>query len=132
MPRFTKITASIGPSCESDTMLRQMVQAGVNMYRINFSHDTGDVQGKKIDSVRKISKKLGVPVGILVDLQGPKHRIGNFATEEKYPISPGQIFTFDSNDVPGNSERVFLPHPDVIESLKVGDRILLNDGKIEM
>lgn len=132
MPRFTKITASIGPSCENENILRQMVQAGVNMYRINFSHDTGDIQGKKIDSVRKISKKLGVPVGVLVDLQGPKHRIGNFATEEKYPITPGQIFTFDSNDVPGNSERVFLPHPDVIESLKVGDRILLNDGKIEM
>lgn len=132
MPRFTKITASIGPSCENDNILRQMVQAGVNMYRINFSHDIGDIQGKKIDSVRKISKKLGVPVGVLVDLQGPKHRIGNFATEEKYPISPGQIFTFDSNDTPGNSERVFLPHPDVMESLKVGDRILLNDGKIEM
>ncbi len=132
MPRFTKITASIGPSCESDTILRQMVQGGVNVYRINFSHDIGDIQGKKIDSVRKISKKLGVPVGVLVDLQGPKHRIGNFATEEKYPITPGQIFTFDSNDTPGNSERVFLPHPDVMESLKVGDRILLNDGKIEM
>lgn len=132
MPRFTKITASIGPSCENDNILRQMVQAGVNMYRINFSHDIGDIQGKKIDSVRKISKKLGVPVGVLVDLQGPKHRIGNFATEEKYPITPGQIFTFDSNDTPGNSERVFLPHPDVMESLKVGDRILLNDGKIEM
>lgn len=132
MPRFTKITASIGPSCENENILRQMVQAGVNMYRINFSHDIGDIQGKKIDSVRKISKKLGVPVGVLVDLQGPKHRIGNFATEEKYPITPGQIFTFDSNDTPGNSERVFLPHPDVIESLKVGDRILLNDGKIEM
>ena len=132
MTRFTKITASIGPSSDSDVMLRQMILAGVNMFRINFSHDTGDVQGKKIDSVRRISRDLNRPVGIMVDLQGPKHRIGNFATEEKYSISPGQTFIFDSNPATGNSGRVCMPDSDVIESLKVGDRILLNDGKIEM
>ncbi|MBO4700160.1 MAG: pyruvate kinase [Alphaproteobacteria bacterium] len=132
MTRFTKITASIGPSSESETVLRQMILGGVNVFRINFSHDVGQVQGKKIDSVRRISQKLGLPVGIMVDLQGPKHRIGNFATEEKYSISPGQTFTFDSNPEPGNSWRVNMPDADVIASLKVGDRILLNDGKIEM
>ena len=132
MTRFTKITASIGPSSDSDVMLRQMILSGVNVFRINFSHDTGDVQGKKIDSVRRISQDLNIPVGIMVDLQGPKHRIGNFATEEKYSISPGQTFTFDSNPAPGNSGRVYMPDSDVIASLKVGDRILLNDGKIEM
>ena len=132
MTRFTKITASIGPSSDSDVMLRQMILSGVNVFRINFSHDTGDVQGKKIDSVRRISQDLNIPVGIMVDLQGPKHRIGNFATEEKYSISPGQTFTFDSNPAPGNSGRVYMPDSDVISSLKVGDRILLNDGKIEM
>ena len=109
-----------------------MIQAGVNVCRINFSHDAPEVQGKKMDSVRRISHNLGVPIGILVDLQGPKHRIGNFQTEEKYTIHPGQTFTFDSNPAPGNSGRVYLPHPDVLDSLKVGDRILLNDGKIEM
>jgi len=132
MTRFTKITASIGPSSDSDAMLRQMILGGVNMFRINFSHDTGKVQGKKIDSVRRISQALNIPVGIVVDLQGPKHRIGNFATEEKYSLSPGQTFTFDSNPAPGNSSRVYMPDGDVIASLKVGDRILLNDGKIEM
>ena len=132
MPRFTKITASIGPSSESETILRQMILGGVNMFRINFSHDTGDVQGKKIESVRKISKKLGMPVGIMVDLQGPKHRIGDFATDEKYSISVGQTFVFDSNPEPGNSFRVNLPDKDVMASLRIGDRVLLNDGKIEM
>lgn len=132
MPRFTKITASIGPSSETERILRQMIQTGVNVFRINFSHDTGDVQGHKIDLVRKISSKVGVPVGVMVDLQGPKHRIGNFLTEEKYPLVVGQEFTFDSNPAPGNSSRVHLPDENVLRSLQVGERVLLNDGKIEM
>lgn len=132
MTRFTKITASIGPSCESIAVLRKMILAGVNVCRMNFSHDTGAAQGKKIDAIRKISAELNVPVGVLVDLQGPKHRIGNFKTEEKYPISVGQTFIFDSNPAPGDSRRVQLPDTDVMRSLRVGERILLNDGKIEM
>lgn len=132
MTRFTKITASIGPSCESVAVLRKMISAGVNVCRMNFSHDTGDAQGKKIDAIRKISAELNTPVAVLVDLQGPKHRIGNFKTEEKYPITVGQTFTFDSNPAPGDSRRVHLPDADVMRSLHVGERILLNDGKIEM
>lgn len=132
MTRFTKITASIGPSCESPAVLRKMILAGVNVCRMNFSHDTGDAQGKKIDAIRKISAELNMPVGVLVDLQGPKHRIGNFKTEEKYPISVGQTFVFDSDPAPGDSRRVQLPDADVMRSLHVGERILLNDGKIEM
>ena len=130
--RFTKITASIGPKCEDKKTLKQMIAAGVNVCRLNFSHDTGAVQGKKIDMIRKISDELNTPVAVLIDLQGPKHRIGNFATEEKYPLSIGQKFTFDSDPTPGDGTRVNLPDADVIKSLNVGDRILLNDGKIEM
>ena len=130
--RFTKITASIGPKCEDKKTLKQMIAAGVNVCRLNFSHDTGAVQGKKIDMIRKISDELNTPVAVLIDLQGPKHRIGNFATEEKYPLNIGQKFTFDSDTAPGDGTRVNLPDADVIKSLNVGDRILLNDGKIEM
>lgn len=132
MKRFTKITASIGPKCEDRETLTRMIQAGVNMCRLNFSHDTGDVQGRKIDMIREISDELNIPVAVMVDLQGPKHRIGNFETEDKYPLEIGQKFTFDTDDRPGNSSRVQLPDADVLGSLKVGDRILLNDGKIEM
>ena len=132
MTRFTKITASVGPSSDSEAVLRQMILGGVNMFRINFSHDAPDVQAAKMDAIRRVSAKLGMPVGIMIDMQGPKHRIGNFATEEKYTISPGQTFTFDSNPEPGNATRVNMPDADVIASLRVGDRILLNDGKIEM
>ena len=132
MTRFTKITASVGPSCETERVLKQMISNGVNVCRINFSHDTGETQGHKIDLIRKISDELNLPVGVMIDLQGPKHRIGNFATEEKYQIKPGQTFTFDTDENPGNANRVQLPDMDVIQSLGVGDRILLNDGKIEM
>ena len=117
MPRFTKITSSIGPSCETERVLKQMILAGVNVCRLNFSHDTGETQGHKIDLIRKISDALNMPVGIMIDLQGPKHRIGNFATEEKYQIKPGQIFTFDSNDTPGDATRVYLPVADASPSV---------------
>ena len=130
--RFTKITASIGPKCEDKKTLKQMIAAGVNICRLNFSHDTGAVQGKKIDMIRKISDELHTPVAIMIDLQGPKHRIGNFETEDKYPLKIVQKFTFDSDPTPGDSTRVQLPDADVMKSLNVGDRILLNDGKIEM
>ena len=132
MRRFTKITASIGPNCEDTKTLTSMISAGVNMCRLNFSHDTGDTQGKKIDMIRKISDKLHTPVAIVIDLQGPKHRIGNFATEDKYPLTIGQKFIFDTDPTPGDGTRVQLPDADVMNSLRPGDRILLNDGKIEM
>ena len=132
MNRFTKITSSIGPKCEDRETLTKMIQAGVNVCRLNFSHDTGETQGKKIDLIREVSAELHMPVAIMIDLQGPKHRIGNFATEDKYPLTIGQKFTFDNDPTPGDSTRVQLPDADVMKSLNVGDRILLNDGKIEM
>lgn len=132
MNRFTKITSSIGPKCEDRKTLTKMIQAGVNVCRLNFSHDTGETQGKKIDLIREVSAELHMPVAIMIDLQGPKHRIGNFATEDKYPLTIGQKFTFDNDPTPGDSTRVQLPDADVMKSLNVGDRILLNDGKIEM
>lgn len=132
MTRFTKITASIGPSCEDKESLTRMIQAGVSVCRLNFSHDTGEVQGAKIDLIRSVAKKLEMPVAVMIDIQGPKHRIGDFETEKHYPLKIGQKFILDSDDAPGNENRVQLPDMDVLHSLNVGDRILLNDGKIEL
>lgn len=132
MTRFTKITASIGPSSESKEVLTNMIKAGVNVCRLNFSHDTGDIQGAKIDMIRSISAELGKPVAVLIDIQGPKHRIGIFETENHYPLKVGQKFILDSDPTPGNETRVQLPDSDVMRSLSVGDKILLNDGKIEL
>lgn len=132
MIRFTKITASIGPNCEDKTTLTKMIKAGVNVCRLNFSHDTGEVQGAKIDIIRNISQELKIPVAVMVDVQGPKHRIGNFETENHYPLKIGQKFILDSDPTPGNETRIFLPDEDVMKSLNIGDRVLLNDGKIEL
>ena len=132
MTRFTKITASIGPSSESKEVLTNMIKAGVNVCRLNFSHDTGDIQGAKIDMIRSISAEFGKPVAVLIDIQGPKHRIGIFETENHYPLKIGQKFILDSDPTPGNETRVQLPDSDVMRSLSVGDKILLNDGKIEL
>lgn len=132
MQKFTKITSSIGPNSESKEVLLKMIKQGVDVCRLNFSHDTGEAQGAKIDLIRKISKEVGRPIAVLVDLQGPKHRIGNFETEDHYPIKFGQKFVLDNDSTPGNSQRVQLPDTDVLNSLKVGERILLNDGKIEL
>lgn len=132
MQKFTKITASIGPRSSDEKTLMNMMNSGACAFRLNFSHDTGNVQGDKIDTIRALSKKLNMPAAIIVDLQGPKHRIGDFATDEKYKLKIGQQFTFDTDPKPGNLARVCLPHPDVIASVHVGDRILLNDGKLEM
>lgn len=132
MTRFTKITASIGPNCESREVLTKMIKAGVNICRLNFSHDTGDVQGAKIDLIRSVSRELNKPVAIMIDIQGPKHRIGNFETENHYPLKIGQKFILDNDPTPGNETRVQLPDGDVMKSLNIGDRVLLNDGKIEL
>ncbi len=132
MTRFTKITASIGPNCESRDVLTKMIKAGVNVCRLNFSHDTGDVQGAKIDLIRDVARGLNKSVAVLIDIQGPKHRIGNFETENHYPLKIGQKFILDSDPTPGNETRVQLPDADVMKSLNIGDRVLLNDGKIEL
>ncbi|MBR5904342.1 MAG: pyruvate kinase [Alphaproteobacteria bacterium] len=132
MTRFTKIIASIGPESENSDVLTEMIKSGVNVCRLNFSHDTGEIQGAKIDMIRSISEKLGMPVAIIVDIQGPKHRIGNFETEKHYHLKIGQKFILDSDPTPGNENRVQLPDIDVIHSLKIGDNVLLNDGKIQL
>lgn len=132
MKKFTKITSSIGPNSEKPEVLKKMIQSGVNVCRLNFSHDVGDAQGNKIDLIRQLSDELKKPVGVLCDLQGPKHRIGEFKTDEHYPLKHGQEFVLDNNPDKGDSTRVCLPDNDVLSSLKIGNRVLLNDGKIEL
>ncbi|MDR0803550.1 MAG: pyruvate kinase [Rickettsiales bacterium] len=133
MQKFTKITSSIGPASADYETLKQMVQNGMNVCRLNFSHDTGEIQADKIRNIRKISAELGRPIAVLADLQGPKHRIGVFEEPEfHYQLEIGQTFSFDNDKTPGNTKRVNLPDEDVLNSLNVGDAILLNDGKMEM
>src|SRR5690606_18761392 len=84
-----------------------------------------------VQKIRSVEKQLGHPLGILVDLQGPKLRVGKFA-EGAVQLAGGAKFTLDSSDTPGTKQRVYLPHPEIIESVSVGDRLLLDDGKLQL
>ncbi|MCL2331509.1 MAG: pyruvate kinase [Proteobacteria bacterium] len=132
MSKLTKITASIGPKSEDYATLKQMIEIGVAACRLNFSHDTGEVQGAKFNTIRRIASEIGRPVAIIADMQGPKHRIGDFANGAHPELAPGAEFVLDNDPAPGDATRVYLPDDDVLQSLRVGERVLLNDGKLEL
>ncbi|MBL0717911.1 MAG: pyruvate kinase [Alphaproteobacteria bacterium] len=130
----TKIIATIGPATRTTEALEKLMIAGLNMTRHNFSHDELETHKTNIETVRATASRINKIVGVMCDLQGPKHRIGDFekGSEYVYKLELGQDFTLDNNPQLGDETRVYLPHPDVLESLKVGDSILVNDGKVEL
>ncbi len=131
--RRTKIVATIGPSSESPDVLDQLIGAGVNVVRLNFSHGTPEEHRTRAENVRAAAKNNGVVVGILADMQGPKIRIGKFKTG-KTMLEPGQKFIIDGalglDD--GTDERVGLTYKELIDDVEPGARLLLNDGLIVM
>ncbi|KAI1693133.1 pyruvate kinase, barrel domain-containing protein [Ditylenchus destructor] len=112
-------------------MIEKLHLAGADLFRINMSHASHDVMRTLIQRIRSVESRTGRPIGILADLQGPKLRVGKFA-ETKVDLVPGQTFTLDNNDTPGDNTRVFLPHPEILESVKAGDRLLIDDGKLHL
>jgi len=128
--RATKILATLGSASESEEQITKLVQAGVNMVRMNFSHGTHDEHLMRITRVRTVEKKLSKPIGILADMQGPKYRIG--VVEEGLSLIEGNLVQFDLDDMIGNSERLPLPHPEIFEALYPGARLLMDDGKLEL
>ena len=128
--RATKILATLGSASESEEQIRKLVQAGVNMVRMNFSHGTHEEHLMRITRVRTVEKKLSKPIGILADMQGPKYRIG--IVEDGLSLIEGNLVQFDLDDKIGNSERLPLPHPEIFEALYPGARLLMDDGKLEL
>jgi len=96
-----------------------------------MSHASHDLMRTLIQRIRSVESRNGRPIGILADLQGPKLRVGKFA-EGKVELVPGQTFTLDNNDAPGDNTRVFLPHPEILEAVKPGHRLLIDDGKLHL
>jgi len=131
--RRTKIVATIGPASESPEVLDQLIQAGVNVVRLNFSHGSAAEHRKRAENVRAAAKKHGVCVGILADMQGPKIRIGKYKTG-KTLLDPGQKYIIDGalglDD--GDDERVGLTYKELVGDVEPGARLLLNDGLIVM
>ncbi|MCB1516837.1 MAG: pyruvate kinase [Hyphomicrobiaceae bacterium] len=130
-PRRVKILATLGPASNSDDMVRRLVEAGANVFRINMSHASHDLMRETVARIRRVEEQLGRPLGILVDLQGPKIRVGTFANGAA-ELMDGQTFALDRDPALGDVTRVYLPHPEIFEAIEAGHRLLLDDGKIAL
>ncbi len=129
--RKVKILATLGPASSSREMIEKLYLAGVDVFRINMSHTKHDMLRELHGHIRAIEEKVKRPIGILADLQGPKIRIGTFKNKE-VKILAGQSFAFDTNVEPGDETRVYLPHPEIFAGAKVGENLLLNDGRLRV
>lgn len=124
----TKIVATLGPATNSKEIIREMVYAGVNVFRINFSHADYENVKERIQWIREINEEEEFSIGILGDLQGPKLRVGN--VEEGAFLNPGDVLTFTNDKVEGNAKRVYMTYSRFAKDVKVGERILIDDGKL--
>lgn len=125
--RKTKIICTIGPASENEETLTQMCKAGMNVARLNFSHGTHEEHLKKINLIKKVREKLSLPIAIMLDTKGPEYRIKTFENHS-VTIKEGDTFTFTVDEIEGNEERVSVSYKDLISELKVGNRILVNNG----
>ena len=125
----TKILATIGPSSATKEQIARLVDAGVDAFRINFSHGSHAEHKERIKIIRALEKEKGRFIAILADLQGPKLRVGDFR-EDKVWLDEGQKFILDLKKDLGDKARVCLPHKEIFAALKVGDKLLVNDGYI--
>lgn len=125
--RKTKIVCTIGPACSDEETLREMCLAGMNVARLNFSHGTHEDYLEKIKMIKKVRSELNLPIAILLDTKGPEYRIKTFKNE-KVNIREGQTFTFTTKEVEGNEEIVSVNYDGLAKDLKVGDRVLVNNG----
>ena len=127
----TKIVCTIGPASESPAVMRQMIESGMNVARLNFSHGDFATHQKVIENLRSASNSLGRRVAIMADLSGPKMRIGKI-DPEPVELRPGEPFTLTTDDVLGNKTRVFVSFDRLSQAVKPGDTLFLNDGYIQL
>ncbi len=133
MERQTKIVCTIGPATESPEMIRRLIKAGMNVARLNFSHGTHEQKGQIIDSIRQISAELNLPIAILQDLSGPKIRTGRLVSDSPVMLEENADFSLISEDIEGDQSKVATSYFNIISlRLKMGDKIFLADGSIEL
>jgi pyruvate kinase len=129
--RKVKILATLGPASNTPEMIEKLFVAGVDVFRINMSHTSHELLRTLHGHIRSVEQKMARPIGILADLQGPKIRIGTFA-DKQVLLKAGDTFIFDTDQTPGNANRVYLPHPEIFAAAKLGDNLLLNDGRMRV
>ena len=128
----TKIVATVGPACDTYDKLLELVKAGVNVFRLNFSHGSHENKVEVIEHIRKINKTEPYNIAILGDLQGPKLRVGEIENGA-LKIEPGDILTFTSKEkCVGNKDRIYISYPNLHNDVKVGEKIMIADGKLEV
>ena len=129
--RSAKIVATLGPASSTPETIQALFRAGVDVFRLNFSHGAREDHRARIDTIRALEKESGRPIGVLADLQGPKLRLGRFASG-KVRLANGEHFRLDLDSAPGDAERAPLPHPEIFAALEPGTEILLNDGNVRL
>ena len=129
--RKTKIICTIGPASESEEVLTAMCQAGMDTARLNFSHGTHEEHLQKIQTLKKVRTKLGIPLPIMLDTKGPEYRLGTFENH-KIELKEGDTFILTSDQIVGNQERVSVSYDKLPQELTVGEKILINDGLVEI
>ena len=129
--RKAKIIATLGPSTSNFSSIKKLFSFGADVFRLNFSHDIKESHIKRFKDIRNLEKKVNRPIGILMDLQGPKLRVGKFDNGPIF-LKQGKKFTFDLNPQSGNKYRVYLPHKEVFKRIKKGNKILVDDGKLTL
>jgi pyruvate kinase len=129
--RRTKIVATLGPASSDRSVITRLFEAGADVFRINMSHTSHERMRELVATIRAVESEHGRPIGILVDLQGPKLRVGSFANNPVTLIK-GETFTLDTDPAPGDATRVHLPHPEIFAAIAPGHTLLLDDGKIRL
>ncbi|ENO97966.1 pyruvate kinase [Thauera phenylacetica] len=129
--RSARILATLGPASSTRERIRALAEAGADVFRLNFSHGSHEDHAERYRLIRAVEAELGRPIGVLMDLQGPKLRVGRFA-EGKVALVPGAPFRLDLDPTPGDARRANLPHPEIFAALEAGTALLLDDGKLRL
>ncbi|MGU7782635.1 pyruvate kinase [Burkholderia sp. PU8-34] len=129
--RRGKIIATLGPASADRATIRALFDAGADVFRLNFSHGTQEQHKERLSFIRDIEREVGRPIAVLLDLQGPKLRIGTFS-DGPVTLAPGARFRLDLASTPGDVSRVQLPHPEIFAALSPGHELLLDDGKLRL
>jgi pyruvate kinase len=130
--RHAKIVATLGPASTDCETIQALFDAGADVFRLNFSHGTHADHKLRLDTIRAIERQAGRPIGILLDLQGPKLRLGTFASGP-VTLETGAAFRLDlERDIPGGQQRAPMPHPEIFQALEVGTDLLIDDGRVRL
>ncbi|MCB1741364.1 MAG: pyruvate kinase, partial [Gammaproteobacteria bacterium] len=129
--RKAKIIATLGPSSSTPEVIRALFLAGADVFRLNLSHGTLADHARRIQIIRELESSVARPIAILLDMQGPKLRVGRF-NADRVTLREGDSFRLDLSESPGDQQRASLPHPEVFQVLRPGSQLLIDDGKISL